>query len=348
MIYKNVNINNISFVIPPNKVTSENIEERLDAIYKRLKLPKGRLELMSGIKDRYFWQEGFKPSDGATAAGKKALDESGIDKSQIGCLIMCSVCRDFLEPATATVVHNALNLPENAIVFDISNACLGVLTGIINAANMIELGQINAALIVAGENSRPLVESTINSLLANSSLTRKTIKPYFASLTIGSGAVAVVLTSKKLNNSGHSLYAATSMSVTKYNNLCQGNEDKGMNDNNDTLMMTDSETLMQRGVETAAKTWSKFKQETSWENDTPNVFCTHQVGTAHKKLLFNTLNLDLQKDFPILESYGNSGSVSCPMTIALAAENKILKKGDKLAALGIGSGINSTILGVEW
>jgi 3-oxoacyl-[acyl-carrier-protein] synthase-3 len=121
-----------------------------------------------------------------------------------------------------------------------------------------------------------------------------------------------------------------------------------MSDNNDTLMLTDSETLMLRGVETASKTWTMFKKEAKWENETPNVFCTHQVGTAHKKLLFDTLQLDLKKDFPILESYGNSGSVSCPMTIALAEEQGELSKGDKLAVLGIGSGINSTVLGVEW
>jgi 3-oxoacyl-[acyl-carrier-protein] synthase-3 len=348
MIYENVNINCISYTVPPEKITSDEIEERLYPLYERLKLPFGRLELMSGIKNRYFWQKGFRPSDGATAAAKIAIKKSGIDKNSIGALIMCSVCRDFLEPATATVVHNSLGLNENTIVYDISNACLGILTGIINAANMIELGQIEAALLVAGENSRPLVESTIKLLLNDKSLTRKSIKPYFASLTIGSGAVAVVLSAKSTGLQGHSLFAASSMAVTQYNDLCRGNSDKGINDEYDIMMMTDSEKLMQYGVEAASKNWNKFKQLTAWTNSTPDCFCTHQVGSAHKKLLFESLNLELKKDYPILESYGNSGSVSCPMTVACAEENAALKKGDKLAMLGIGSGINCTILGVEW
>ena len=348
MIYKNVNINCISYALPPDKITSDDIENALAPLYERLKLPPGRLELMSGIKERYFWEKGFRPSDGAAAAAKIALKKSGIDKKSIGCLIMCSVCRDFLEPATATVVHNALGLNENTIVYDISNACLGILTGIINAANMIELGQIEAALLVAGENSRPLVESTIKYLLNDQSLTRKSIKPYFASLTIGSGAVAVVLSAKSTDLPGHSLYAASSMAVTKYNDLCRGNTDKGVGDGYDVMMMTDSENLMQYGVQTASKNWDKFKELTGWSNSTPDCFCTHQVGVAHKKLLFDSLDLDLKKDYAILESYGNSGSVSCPMTVACAEENGALKKGDKLAMLGIGSGINCTILGVEW
>lgn len=348
MLYQNVSIEAFGYELPPIKATSAEIEKRLKPVYDRLHLPEGRLELMTGIKERYFWDKGFLPSDGAIAAGKNALLKSSISKEDIGCLIMCSVCRDFLEPATASVVHNGLGLPEKSHVFDISNACLGVLTGMITAANMIEMGQVNAAMLVAGENSRPLVESTINAMLEDETLTRQTIKPYFASLTIGSGSIAVILSRKKTNTGKPSFMAASTLAVTKYNDLCRGNADKGMGDNADTLMNTDSETLMKYGVETAARNWEDFKEEAGWSNNTPDCICTHQVGSAHRKLLFETLGLDTEKDYPTLESFGNTGSVSCPLTIALASENGRLKAGDKLAVLGIGSGINCTILGVEW
>jgi len=348
MLYQNVSIEAFGYVLPPEKVTSAEIEERLQPVYQRLNLPEGRLELMTGIKERYFWEKGFMPSDGAIAAGKNALQKTSISKDDIGCLIMCSVCRDFLEPATASVVHHGLGLPEKCQVFDISNACLGVLTGMMTAANMIEMGQIKSAMLVAGENSRPLVESTINAMLNDESLTRQTIKPYFASLTIGSGSIAVILSRKTPHSGKPSFMSSSTLAVTKYNELCRGNADRGMGDNTDTLMNTDSETLMKYGVETASRNWKDFKQETGWENHTPDCVCTHQVGSAHRKLLFDTLGLDLTKDYPTLESFGNTGSVSCPLTIALATENGRLKSGDKLAVLGIGSGINCTILGVEW
>jgi 3-oxoacyl-[acyl-carrier-protein] synthase-3 len=303
---------------------------------------------MSGIRERRLWEPGTMPSRAAILAGRNALANSGIPAKDIGCLIMCSVCRDFLEPATATVVHCELGLPQNALVFDISNACLGILTGMITAANMIELGQIKAALLVAGENSRPLLESTIKVMLEDKTLTRQSIKKYFSSLTIGSGSVGVVLAHKDTSSTKHKLVGGYSLAVTSHNKLCQGNADKGMSDNMETLMSTDSEELMRKGVEVAAETWKFFKKEVGWKNETPDCFCTHQVGVAHRKLMYQTLGIDISKDFPTLPFLGNVGSVSCPITAAMAVENGRLAPGQKLAMLGIGSGINCTMLGVEW
>ncbi len=348
MLYENVNIEAFGYELAPVSISSQEIETRLAPVYERLRLPYGRLEMMSGIRERRLWEPGTMPSKAAIFAGRNVLANSAIPAKDIGCLIMCSVCRDFLEPATATVVHSELGLPENALVFDISNACLGILTGMITAANMIELGQIRAALLVAGENSRPLLESTIKVMLEDKTLTRQSVKKYFSSLTIGSGSVGVVLTHKDMSSTRHKLVGGYSLSVTSHNRLCQGNADKGMSDNTETLMNTDSEELMRKGVEVAAETWKFFKREVGWKNETPDCFCTHQVGTAHRKLMYETLGIDILKDFPTLSFLGNVGSVSCPITAAMAVENGKLATGQKLAMLGIGSGINCTMLGVEW
>ncbi|OGV50304.1 MAG: 3-oxoacyl-ACP synthase III [Lentisphaerae bacterium GWF2_52_8] len=346
MRYEHVNIESFGYELPPLVLSSSEIEEQLRPVYQRLKLPEGRLELMTGIRARRLWHPGTMPSTAAAAAGEKALAAAGIHREKIGALIMCSVSRDFLEPATATIVHNKLGLPENSLVFDISNACLGILTGMISLGNMIELGQIEAGLLVSGENSRPLLESTIRSMLNDMSLTRQSIKPYFASLTIGSGSVAVLMTSSSISKSPLKLKGGASRAITRHNELCRGNLDKGMTDGSETLMNTDSEELMRRGVEAAAGTWPDFLKETGWTPDGIDCICTHQVGTAHKRLLFETLGLDPAKDFQTLDSFGNIGSASCPLTAAMAIESGRVFPGAKLALLGIGSGINCTMLGV--
>ena len=70
------------------------------------------------------------------------LDQAGVDPQRIGCLIHASVCRDFLEPATASRVHHGLSLPRQCWVYDVSNACLGLINGAVQIAMMIQSGAI--------------------------------------------------------------------------------------------------------------------------------------------------------------------------------------------------------------
>ena len=164
MKYQNVCIEAVSYTLPTEIVTSDEIEARLEPLYRRLRLPQGRLELMTGIRERRFWAPGTLPSVKSVETAAKALHASDIDKRFIGALIHASVCRDYLEPATACGVHHQLGLPAECVVYDVSNACLGILNGIVQLANMIELGQVRAGIVVGTESSRQLVETTIAAL----------------------------------------------------------------------------------------------------------------------------------------------------------------------------------------
>jgi acyl-CoA:acyl-CoA alkyltransferase len=346
MLFENVCIEGLGYHLPENRITSNEIETRLAPLYERLKLPLGRLQLMSGIEERRFWDEGVFPSEVATIAGKKAIESSNIEAKDIGCLISASVCRDFLEPSTASIVHNRLKLSEESFVFDVSNACLGVLNSMCIVANMIDKGTIKAGLIVSGENGGPLVNNTIENLLSRSDITRNNIKSSFASLTIGSASVGVLLTHKDISQKKHRLLGGISIAETKFNHLCRGNI------NADSrvapLMETDSEELMLEGCRLAGRTWNRTREILGWKNgDVNRVFC-HQVGKGHRKLMYENVGLDLEKDFSTLEFLGNTGSASLPVTLAMGVEKGILKKGDRAALLGIGSGLNCLMMGVEW
>lgn len=344
MKFNNVCLYNFGYELPPRVVSSESLEQRLAPLYHRLKLPPGRLEMMSGIRERRFWDAGTRPSDGAVLAGRKAIVASGIEPAELECLFFTGVCRDMMEPATATFVHRQLGLPEKCLVYDISNACLGFLNGMLTLGTMIELGLIKNGLIVSSETAEDLVESTLVSLLDDRTLTRKGIKNTFASLTIGSGAVALVMGDARHRDSGHKLATATCRANTSFNDLCQG----GQNFSAGTLMATDSEELLKRGVETAARTWLDFQAESGWQAAAVDRFFCHQVGSAHARLLFETLALDPARNYETLPILGNVGSVSAPITMALGIEAGQLHRGDRAAVLGIGSGINCLMLGIDW
>lgn len=348
MLYHDVCIESIGYHLPETIVTSLELEARLRPLYERIGLREGRLELMSGIRERRFWQPGTLPSQVSAKAGADALAKAGFSRDQVECLLHCSVSRDFVEPATSTAVHRLLGLGNHALNFDISNACLGMASGVLMLANMIELGQIECGLAVCGESSGPLVRNTIATLNADLSMTRNGMKGQFASLTIGSCAAAILLTSRRISRTGHRLLGAANYTDTSANALCQGDASGGMTDSSAPLMQTDSQELLKAGVATATQMWQCFKATLKWDENTPDVICTHQVGKAHTALLYQTLGLDLAKDYPTYPILGNCGSASWPVTCAFAEEAGRLSKGSKLAVLAIGSGLNCTGLAVQW
>lgn len=330
-----ITVESLAYAEPPDVVSSQDIESRLAPVYERLKLPTGRLELMTGILERRFWPKGTLPSQASAAAAEKVLKASGFMKDQIDVLIHCGVCRDHLEPATASSVHRLLGLAQSCQTFDLSNACLGMLNGFLVAGSMIRSGMAKCAMVVSGENGRPLLERTIRTLL-ESNLSRREIKPYFANLTIGAGACAAILCSADFvaEENMIRLGRGVVMSNSSASELCQGDST-----GDELAMMTDSEALLEAGVTLAKKTWSGFSDETGWTTDTPDHVICHQVGRRHQRALFEALGLDLKKDYSSYESWGNVGSVSLPLTLAKAKESGALQKNQKAALLGIGSGL---------
>lgn len=348
MRFNNVCIECFGYQLPENVVTSIELEGRLKPLYDRIGLIEGRLELMSGIRERRFWNPGTLPSQVAAAAGLNAIEKSGISSADIKCLINCSVSRDFVEPATSTAVHRLLNLSKDCMNFDISNACLGMASGLLVIANMIELGQIDCGMAVCGENAGPLVNNTIEKLNADLSMTRNGMKSQFASLTIGSCAAAVILTSSKKSHTKHKLLAAANVCNTSAGKLCQGDANGGMTDDSAPLMATDSQALLKAGVDVAANMWKELKTASGWDETTPDVICTHQVGKAHTALLYQSLGINKEKDFNTYPFLGNCGSASWPVTCAMAVEQERVIPDTKLAVLGIGSGINCTGMAIQW
>lgn len=344
MKFSHACIESLATVLPEETWTSAAIEERLRPLYERLRLPAGRLELMTGIKERRQWAPGTRPSAASAKAARAVLARSQFKPDQVEVFIHSSVSRDMLEPATASFAHHQAGLGPNCQIFDLSNACLGFLNGLVTLGAMIDAGQIKCGLVVAGENGRPLVERTIQHLL-NTPLDRNGIKPFFANLTIGSGAVGAIVCHEDLLPAGpkHRLRGGAYLSATQHSALCQGDTA------GEALQMeTDSEQLLIAGVEVARQTWAQFEQETGWNRTTPDHFVCHQVGSAHRRKLYETVGLDLAKDFSTFETLGNTGSAALPTALALAVDRGVLKNGQKAALLGIGSGINSLMLAVEW
>lgn len=346
MKYSRVYIDAFGYELPPNVVSSDDIETRLEPLYKALRFQKGQLEALTGIHERRFWDPGFKMHEGAELAGLKAIHQSGISPDTIDMLIYSGVCRDNLEPATACAVSDGLGLGPDTQIYDVSNACLGVLNGMVQIANAIELGQIRAGLVVSCESARQIIDITIDRLLK--SMDMETFKKTVATLTGGSGAVAVLLTDSALSSRGHRLLGGVSRSATRHHALCWWGPDTGIPAGGPQIMETDSVGVLENGVILGVETFKEFLSELEWLDNQPDKIICHQVGATHQRNLLDAIDVPAEKDFTTFQFLGNIGTVSLPITAAIAAEREFLVKNDRVGFLGIGSGLNCLMLGIEW
>lgn len=348
--YNHVCIESYAFIQPPHEVSSLEIEDKLAALYKRLKIPFGTLEKLSGIKFRRFFDRDQTPSSVATLAGQRALDQIGFDRDQIQSVFNCSVTRDYFEPATASLVHKNLGFNEDSMSMDITNACLGFSNGMVTLANMIELGAVKAGLIVSGENLSRITDATMRKLIEDDDITRDELLKLMPTFTLGSGAVAMVLCHDSIATQKHRILGSVSRAASEYNDLCIGNGDfcflqeEGLNP----IMETQSHKLMAAAAKLGARSWKDLSEVVGWTRETiDRIFC-HQVGKQVNSAFYRTMGLPMEKEYTVYERFGNLVSAAMPSALISAAEENVLKAGDKIVLTAFGSGLNSVFTGVVW
>ena len=399
MKYSRVHMESIGYELPPVVITSDDLESRLMPMYDALHIAPGQLEVLTGITERRWWEEGHILSDGAAAAARRALEQSNVKTDEIEALIYTGVCRENFEPATACAVAAQLGIKDDANIYDISNACLGVMNGIIDIANRIELKQIRAGMVVSCETSREIVEIMIERMLNDK--TMDMFSRSLATLTGGSGAAAVLLTDGSFDNSQtHRLLGGANQSAPEHHKLCRWgvslspvalgelmfSPDKllaaidqvmepgtlpsvvkeimtsekippslagimptqKLPDALSEFMSTDSVAVLKHGAKLGVKTWGSFLGKMGWARDQVDKVICHQVGEGHRDTILKELGIDPAKDFSTYKYLGNIGTVSVPLTAAIAEQRLFLKPGDRVSFLGIGSGLNCMMLGWEW
>jgi 3-oxoacyl-[acyl-carrier-protein] synthase-3 len=387
MKYSRVHIDSIGYELPPVVVTTTELESRLRPTYEALRIPEGQLEAWTGILERRWWEVGYSLSEGATAAARKALQQAQVRAQDVEVLIYAGVCRENFEPATACKVAAELGISNEAAVYDISNACLGVLNGIVDVANRIELKQIRAGMVVSCESAREINEIIIERL--NSSRNMEVFKSSLATLTGGSGAVAVLLTDGSFSReSRRRLIGGVTKSAPEHHGLCRWGIEailpaavdqieallpaslaqKKPKDLVPTVlaqkleemlperftpaftqfMSTDSISVLRFGVDLGLRSWKSFLQRLGWGKEQIDKIICHQVGTGHRDQILQALGIPGEKEFSTFPYLGNIGTVSLPLTAAMAEERDFLRPGDRVGFLGIGSGLNCLMLGFEW
>jgi 3-oxoacyl-[acyl-carrier-protein] synthase-3 len=348
--FKHVCLESCAITIPPHELTSAEIEDRLSEIYSALGLPFGTLERLTGISSRRFWDLSERPSTLGTEVVRDAIDQSGLDPKDVRALFSCAVTRDYFEPATGCLMHRNLQMHEDSIALDISNACLGFMDGLFFLANLIETGHVKAGVVVSAEHTRVIVENTFKNVLEGKGLSRDQLLRMLPTFTIGSGAVAYVLCHESISKHKHRIVGGATRSATQHCELCLGNVDYHLVNGPELgpVMETESSKLIAAAAVLGKQTWSDASEVLGWSKpDVSHVFC-HQVGRQVNEAFYNTLGLDHTKEFIIYPTRGNLVSAALPTAFAVGIGERNIQPRDKFVLTGFGSGLNSLFLGIEW
>ena len=338
MLFQNVSIAGLAHVDAPHTLTSKAINEQLKPTMDRLGIRTDVLGDIAGIHARRLWDDEQQSSDVATIAARLAMQDAGITADQIGLLVNTSVSRDYLEPSTASIVSGNLGVGEDCQNFDVANACLAFINGMDIAARMLERGEINYALVVDGETANLAYKKTLERL-QSPEVTEEQFRNELATLTLGCGAAAMVMSRADLTPDAPRYKGGVTKSATQWNTLCRGNLDR---------MVTDTRMLLIEGLKLAQKTFVAAKAGLGWAVDELDQFVIHQVSQPHTQAVVKAFGIDPKKVMTIFGEHGNIGPASVPIVLSKLKELGRLKKGDRIALMGIGSGLNCSMAEVVW
>jgi 3-oxoacyl-[acyl-carrier-protein] synthase-3 len=290
---------------------------------------------MTGIRSRRLYPAGAPVCEGAVRAAERALE--GFDRREIDVLYSTSVGRDRLEPSTASIVQARLGLGPEVKSLDLGSACLGFVDGLELAAIQIEAGLAEHVLVVAGENSRPLLESTIEALY-DPGLTVKGFFRHFASLTLGGGGAAMIVGPASLHPGRPRITESVSLTDPLANDLCHGDF---------TSMETDAPALLEAGVALAARTFQRGARDFGWSPRSFDLVVCHQVSEVNTRRLCQALGLEWGLVVKTWPDFGNMGPVAAPVAVDLAFERGLARPGSRIGIMGIGSGLCCAMMAVE-
>ncbi|MEB3329459.1 MAG: 3-oxoacyl-ACP synthase III [Candidatus Sericytochromatia bacterium] len=344
MRFERVRLAGWGHVLPTQRVTSEELEQRLGPVYDTLRVPRGQLVYLTGIRERRWWEPGVRLAPRAAEAAERSLAFAGVPAGALGSVVFGSVCRDAYEPATACEVAHLLGAVGGVEVLDVANACLGMLSGVLHVARRIELGEIRAGVVVGCESAREINDAMIAEMLEDRTMAH--FARSMATLTGGSGAAALVLTDGTVGRQGPRLVGGALRAAPAHHALCRWGPDRRVPARQPMLMETDAVPVMREGVPLGATTWAEFLPAVGW--DRPDRTISHQVGQANRTAILQAIGVAPELDFVTYDVLGNTGSVAVPITASLASEAGFLAPGHRVAWLGIGSGLNCLMLGWEW
>lgn len=325
--FNNIGISSLAAAVPANVIDNyaytehfpvEDVKDVVDKI---------------GVYERRFAPAGMCASDLCFAAAEKLISDQQINKEEIDVLIFVSQTPDYRMPATSVLLQHRLGLGKHVVAFDITLGCSGFIYGMSVVYSLMQQSGLRKALLLDGE-TRSRVYSPKD---------RKT------AFIFGDGGVAALIErDEKFGESYFSLNSDGSrenmikMDAGGYRNpssvetLKEKVVDEYGNIRSDEHGYMNGSEVFNFLISEIPPDIKNILKYAAVEKDDIDYFVFHQANNFMNSYLAKKLKLSVDKVPATIAKYGNTSSVSIPLTIASELQGKLDDKKMLLSGFGVG------------
>lgn len=328
----------IGAFLPTTVVSTRELLDRMP--YK----PPIDLQEITGIKNRRVHDKREASFESSFVLAMKAatdcLSRSSYRAQDLDVIISGSISRvrgeklSQFEPSFALFLKRGLGA-DNATFFDVSNACGGMMTGVLALDRMIKAGIVRNGMVVSGECITPIAETAVEEI-------QEPFDPQFGSLTVGDSGAAVILDGK--GTDGDQIHYVEMLTCSEFSRLCIG-KPSDQKAHNYALYTNNQEMHKEERVQMWPRFQSDFlaKRGSSFADEKYDYIVHHQVGTRAIKNFSRyggkVFNTEMPESLQVVEEYGNTASTSHYVVLHEHLKQKKLRKGAKILLVPAASGL---------
>ena len=287
-----------------------------------------------GVYERRFADENTCSSDLCCSAAERLITDNDIDREEIDLLVFISQTPDYRMPATSILLQDRLELSHSCIAFDINLGCAAFCYGLSVIYGLMQSGGIRKALLLDGETRSKVYSSKDRrsafifgdaGVAALIERDKKFGKSWFSLNSDGSRGDLIMIKGGGYRYPS-SLETLTEKVVDEYGNI--RSDEQGYMRGGDVFQFVIREIPrdIKKTIEIAGKTKDDF-----------DFIVFHQANNFINSYIAKKMKLDNEKIPSTIAKYGNTSSVSVPLTIVSELRNKLV--GNKellLSAFGVG------------
>lgn len=337
LTFKNVGITAMAACVPKNIV--DNYHYSLD-IWPEDEVKKVVDKV--GVAQRRFADVNTCASDLCFAAAEKLIADNDIKREEIDLLVFLSQTPDYRMPATSILLQDRLGLPMSTMAFDISLGCSGFLSALSVVYSMMENGNFRRALLLNGETRSKVYsrkdrrEAFIFGDAGVAALIERNIKfgeSHFSINSDGSRGELIMIPAGGYRN------------MSSAETVCEKVVDEYGNMRSDEQGTMNGADVFNFVIIEVPKDIKRLLSATGEDVQNMDYYVFHQANAFINNYIAKKMKLDKSRMPWTIQKYGNTSSVSIPLTIVSELKDKM--QGEKkllLSAFGVGMSWGTAIV----